>query len=161
MQGVYAVFRFAVLCLASIFVLSAAFAQGNTKDVYQRDTNPDFFKKLPETNPKDLPSRELNGIVRDAYDNPVKGAIVTLTNLKTKAARSFITKEDGRYNFDRVVKADDYEVRARFRGRDSETKKLSTYDPRDKPVLNLRFDKTIDKPEEPASPSASTAKPGR
>jgi hypothetical protein len=161
MQGVHAVFRFTVLCIASLILLSGAFAQGNTKDVYQRETNPDFFKKLPETNPKDLPSRELTGIVRDAYDNPVKGAIVTLTNLKTKAARSFVTKEDGRYTFDRVVKADDYEVRARFRGRDSETKKLSTYDPRDKPTINLRFDKSIDKPEETGSSSASAEKPGR
>ena len=146
-------FRYAVLLVSTLLVLSAAYAQGNTKDVYQRDSNPDFFKKLPEVNPKDLPSREMSGIVRDAYDNPVRGAIVTLTNLKTKAARSFVTKEDGRYNFDRVIKADDYEVRARFRGRNSETKKLTNYDPRNKPVMNLHFDKSIDQPE--AAPAKS------
>ncbi|MDZ7638802.1 MAG: carboxypeptidase-like regulatory domain-containing protein [Bryobacterales bacterium] len=153
-------FRFATVLFATLFLLSAAYAQGNTKEVYQRDTNPDFFKKLPDINPKDVPNREIGGVVRDAYDNPVKGAIVTLTNMKTKAARSFVTKEDGRYAFDRVIKADDYEVRARFRGRDSDTKKLTTYDPRNKPVLNLRFDKSIDEPEEEApSKSAAAKKP--
>ena len=146
-------FRFAILFLSVFFVFTAVYAQGNTKDVYQRDSNPDFFKKLPEVNPKDLPSREMSGIVRDAYDNPVNGAIVTVTNLKTKAARSFVTKEDGRYLFDHVVKADDYEVRARFRGRNSETKKLTTYDPRNKPVMNLHFDKSIDEPEDAPAPA--------
>ena len=125
--------------LAASFVL-CGFAQGNAKDVYQRDTGPGFFKKLPPVNPKDVPMRELAGIVRDADDNPVKGAIVTLTNVKTKAARSFVTKDDGRYSFDRLVKADDYEVHALLKGRKTETKSLSTYDPREKPVLNLRFE---------------------
>lgn len=151
-------FRFVILLASALLMFTAAFAQGNTKDVYQRDTNPDFFKKLPEVNPKDLPSREMSGIVRDAYDNPVRGAIVTLTNLKTKAARSFVTKEDGRYNFDQVIKADDYEVRARFRGRNSETKKLTTYDPRNKAVMNLHFDKSIDEPEAADKPEAAPAK---
>ena len=156
--GGNAVFRLAILFASILILFSAAYAQGNTKDVYQRDSNPDFFKKLPEVNPKDLPSRELSGIVRDSRDNPVKGAIVTLTNLKTKAARSFVTKDDGRYNFDRVIKADDYEVRARFRGRDSETKKLSTYDPRAKAIMNLHFDKSIDEAETAPAPSAEAKK---
>lgn len=152
-------FRFVILFLSILLMFTTAFAQGNTKDVYQRDSNPDFFKKLPEVNPKDLPSRELSGIVRDSDGNPVNGAIVALTNLKTKAARSFVTKEDGRYMFDHVVKADDYEVRARFRGRNSETKKLSTYDPRSKAVMNLHFDKSIEEPEEVPAKSEEAKKP--
>ena len=151
--------RYAILLISVLVAFSAAYAQGNTKDVYQRDSNPDFFKKLPEVNPKDAPSREISGIVRDAYDNPVNGAIVTLTNLKTKAARSFVTKADGRYNFDGVLKADDYEVRARFHGRNSETKKLTTYDPRYKPVMNLHFDKSIDAKEATPAKSEETKKP--
>ena len=153
------VIRNAVLCFATVLAVSFSFAQGNTKDVYQKDTGPGFFKKLPEVNPKDVPSRELKGIVRDVNDNPVQGAIVTVTNLKTKAAKSFVTKADGRYLFDQLIKADDYEVKARFRGRDSETKKLSTFDPREKPVLNLHFEEHPDAKEKEPSESASTTKP--
>ncbi len=151
--------RIAILFVSVFCLLQMAFTQGNTKDVYQRDTGPGFFKKLPEVNPKDQPSRELRGFVRDSRDNPIGGAIVTLTNLKTKAAKSFVTKDDGRYMFDGVIKADDYEVRARFRGRNSETKKLSTYDPRDKAVLNLHFDKSIDEAQAAPSKKAEAAKP--
>lgn len=151
-------FRLLVLT-ASVFILSSgALAQGNTKDVYQRDTGPGFFKKLPEINPKDVPSRELIGIVRDENGDPLKGAIVTVTNLKTKAAKSFVTKDDGRYRFDQLIKADDYEVKARFQGRDTETKSLSTYDPRDKPTLNLQFEKA--EPRKPETNSAASKPSG-
>lgn len=151
--------RSVILVVSILFLFQAAFSQGNTKDVYQRDTGPGFFKKLPEVNPKDQPSRELSGIVRDSRDNPIAGAIVTLTNLTTKAARSFVTKDDGRYSFDRVIKADDYEVRARFRGRNSETKKLTSYDPRNKAVMNLHFDKSIDEAEAAPAPQSEGKKP--
>ncbi|MCZ2153877.1 MAG: carboxypeptidase-like regulatory domain-containing protein [Bryobacterales bacterium] len=151
--------RSVILVVSIFFLFQTAFSQGNTKDVYQRDTGPGFFKKLPEVNPKDQPSRELSGIVRDSRDNPIAGAIVTLTNLTTKAARSFVTKDDGRYSFDRVIKADDYEVRARFRGRNSETKKLTSYDPRNKAVMNLHFDKSIDEAEAAPAPQSEGKKP--
>lgn len=149
-----------VLFLATaVFVLAlCAAAQGNTKEVYQRDTGPGFFKKLPEVNPKDVPSRALTGIVRDANGDPIKGAIVTITNLKTKAGKSFVTKEDGRYRFDLLVKADDYEVKARFQGKDTEVKTLSTFDPRDKPTLNLQFEKAPAATKEKTE--SASAKPG-
>ncbi len=133
--------RALLLTIVVLALTTFTAAQGNTKDVYQRDTGPGFFKKLPEVNPKDVPSRELSGIIRDHHGDPLKGAIVTITNLKTKSAKSFVTKDDGRYRFDLLVKADDYEVKARFQGRDTDSKTLSTYDPRDKPVLNLQFEK--------------------
>lgn len=149
-------FRLLLLTVTVLVISASAFSQGNTKDVYQRDTGPGFFKRMPEVNPKDVPSRELSGIVRDENDDPVKGAIVTVTNLKTKAARSFVTKEDGRYSFDQLIKADDYEVKARLQGRDTETKSLTTFDPRDKPTLNLKFEKDQPAKEKPAETAAKT-----
>ncbi len=144
----------------SLLTLSGMLAaQGNTKDVYQRDTGPGFFKKLPEVNPKDVPSRALIGIIRDENGDPLKGAIVTITNLKTKAARSFVTKEDGRYRFDQLIKADDYEVKARFQGRDTETKSLSTFDPRDKPNINLQFEKQAAAKAEPKTAASASSGP--
>ena len=152
-------FRLLLLTVTVLVISASAFSQGNTKDVYQRDTGPGFFKRMPEVNPKDVPSRELSGIVRDENDDPVKGAIVTVTNLKTKAARSFVTKEDGRYSFDQLIKADDYEVKARLQGRDTETKSLTTFDPRDKPTLKLKFEKDPPAKEKPADTAAKTDTP--
>lgn len=147
-----------LLLAASILLVSAAsFAQGNTKEVYQRDTGPGFFKKMPEINPKDVPSRALTGLVRDEDGEPIKGAIVTVTNLKTKAGKSFVTKADGRYQFDQLIKADDYEVKARFQGRETEAKSLSTFDPREKPVLNLQFEKAPASKSEPATAAAKSS----
>jgi len=151
------VLRFLLLAFATTLLLSTAYAQGNTKEVYQRDTGPAFGKKLPELNPKDVPTRELAGIVRDENDDPVEGAIVHLRNVKTKAGRSFVTKKDGRYKFDQLIKSEDYEVYANRQGRATETKSLSTYDPREKPTLNLRFEKQKSqaKAEQSAKPASN------
>ena len=147
-------FRSLLLTAATTLLAVASFSQGNTKDVYQRDTGPGFFKKMPEINPKDVPSRELNGIVRNEDGDPLKGAIVTVTNMKTKAGRSFVTKDDGRYRFDQLVKSDDYEVKAKLQGKETDTKSLSTYDPREKPTLNLQFQKEAPRKETAESTAA-------
>lgn len=152
----YAVLRFILLAVSVSVLAFSAFGQGNTKDVYQRDSGPGFFKKVPEVNPKDVPSRELAGIVRDENDDPLAGAIVTLTNLKTKASRSFVTKDDGRYRFDQLIKADDYQVQAKMQGRVTEAKSLSTFDPREKPTLNLKFEKAKAEEKKEADTSAKS-----
>ena len=56
------------------------------------------------------------------------GALVTLTNLQKGEKITFITKKDGRYNFDDVAFNVDYEVAARSGNLHSEVKKLSQYD---------------------------------
>lgn len=147
------------LLAVTVFMLALPmFGQGNAKDVYQRDTGPEFGKKLPEINPKHVPTRELKGIIRDENDNPVGGAIVTVKNVKTKVSRSFVTKDDGRYTFDQLIKADDYEVSAKFQGRVTPTKTLSTFDPREKPTLNLKFEKAAtETKKESASSTTSSA----
>ena len=153
--------RLLLFSFAAIFLAAPLMGQGNTKDVYQRDTGPGFFKKLPNLNPKDVPSRELTGIVRDENGDPLESAIVTVTNVKTKAAKSFVTKEDGRYRFDLLIKADDYEVKAKFQGRDTETKTLSSFDPREKPTLNLLFEKEPEKKEKAAESPSKEKKSSR
>jgi hypothetical protein len=44
----YAVLRLTLLAVTVFMLALPMFGQGNAKDVYQRDTGPEFGKKLPE-----------------------------------------------------------------------------------------------------------------
>jgi hypothetical protein len=81
--------------------------------------------------------RNLTGIVLDPDGNPLAGAVVQLKNMKSLQVRSFITQEDGGYSFPGLSKDIDYEVRADFKGGTSPVRKLTIYDTRTKPNINL------------------------
>src|SRR5258708_3995077 len=82
--------------------------------------------------------RWVEGLVTDASDNVVVGAIVKLKDLKTLSVRSFITKDDGKYHFYGLSINSDYEVQADSSGMSSPTRKLSVYDARKSPNLDLK-----------------------
>ena len=86
--------------------------------------------------------RSLEGLVTDASDNVVVGAIVKLKDQKTLSVRSFITKEDGKYHFYGLSINNDYEVQADFNGMSSKTRTLTVYDSRKKPNLDLKVEKS-------------------
>ena len=86
--------------------------------------------------------RLLEGLVTDASDNVVVGAIVKLKDQKTLSVRSFITKEDGKYHFYGLSINNDYEVQADFNGMSSKTRTLTVYDSRKKPNLDLKVEKS-------------------
>ena len=85
--------------------------------------------------------RSLEGLVTDAGDNVVVGAVVKLKDLKTLSVRSFITKDDGKYHFYGLSINDDYEVQADSNGMLSRARMLSVYDSRKKPNLDLKLEK--------------------
>jgi hypothetical protein len=103
---------------------------------------------------KDMRFRAVHGIVKDEHDNPVKGALVNLKNLKTKQTLTFITKQDGRYNFDRLSRDEDYELSAAFHAKTTPVKKLSQFDPQMDSMRILSF-------AEPETPVAVSAKPDK
>ena len=88
--------------------------------------------------------RSLEGLVTDASDNVVVGAIVKLKDQKTLGVRSFITKEDGKYHFYGLSINSDYEVQAISSGTASKARTLSVYDSRKTPNLDLKLE---NKPE--------------
>ncbi|MFN3325936.1 MAG: carboxypeptidase-like regulatory domain-containing protein [Bryobacteraceae bacterium] len=90
--------------------------------------------------PPDPTIRSLEGVVRDADDKIVSGAVVKLKNLKTLQIRSFITQSDGRYTFQSLSKSIDYEVVAEHDGASSPTRTLSVFDDRTKAVINLKLE---------------------
>jgi Carboxypeptidase regulatory-like domain len=85
--------------------------------------------------------RSLEGLVTDAGDNVVIGAVVKLKDLKTLQVRSFITKDDGKYHFYGLSINNDYEVIADSNGMSSKSRTLSVYDSRKKPNLDLKVEK--------------------
>lgn len=101
--------------------------------------NPPLFKG--EKPKKDDASRAVSGAVRDPDDKLLAGAIVKLKDTKSLAIRSFITKDDGAYNFQGLSASVDYEIKAETReGASSATKVLTVYDTRKAAVINLKIE---------------------
>src|SRR5262245_52793937 len=82
--------------------------------------------------------RVVQGTVTDAQDSPIAGAVVQLKNAKTLQVRSFITQENGSYQFHGLDPNVDYTVKADHQGASSPVRTLSSFDSRKKPVINLR-----------------------
>lgn len=83
--------------------------------------------------------RPVSGFVTDADGKPVTGAIVQLKNTRTLQVRSFITREKGDYYFAGLSKDVDYELKAQLEGHTSAAKTLSSFDPKEQPVINLQI----------------------
>ena len=84
--------------------------------------------------------RMVQGIVTDAQDNAIVGAVVQLKNSKTLQVRSFITQDRGSYQFHGLDPNVDYSLKAEYQGASSSTKTLSSFDSRKQPVINLKID---------------------
>lgn len=76
----------------------------------------------------------------DSAGQPLEGALVTLTNTKTNAKNTFITKPDGRYSFEELSLTVDYQLQARFKALSTEMRKISQYDPNVNTVRILQVD---------------------
>jgi len=89
---------------------------------------------------KDKPQgRLLSGKVLDPQDNPVVGAIVYLSNMRTHAVKSYIVGQDGSYRFPGLSTVD-YEVYAQFNGHKSGTRSVSQFDDRSEVYIDLKID---------------------
>ena len=85
--------------------------------------------------------RVVQGTVVDEQEKPVSGAVVQIKDSKTLKVRSFITREDGSYQFHGLDPNVDYALKADHQDRTSDSRILSSFDNRKKPVMNLKLDK--------------------
>jgi hypothetical protein len=85
------------------------------------------------------PTRVVSGIVSDASENPISGAVVTLTDLQNGKKMAIFTGQTGTYQFSDLEITRDYEVQATYKGVSSRVRRISTIDPRNRIVLNLRI----------------------
>ncbi len=83
--------------------------------------------------------RLLLGKVLDQQDNPVVGAIVYVTNMRTHAVKTYIVGQEGSYRFPGLSTVD-YEVYAQYNGHKSDTKSVSQFDDRSEVYVDLRID---------------------
>jgi hypothetical protein len=83
--------------------------------------------------------RSVTGVVTNDDGQPVPGAVVQLKNMKTLQVRSFIAKEKGEYYFNDLSTDIDYEFRAEWNGKSSNTRTLSTFDSHPAVVMNLQL----------------------
>jgi hypothetical protein len=102
------------------------------------------FSAIPgvASDKKDKPiGRLLYGKVLDPQDNPVPDAVVYVTNIRTRAVKTYIVGPDGTYRFPALSISVDYEIYAQYKGRKSDTKSVGQFDDRPQVYLNLKVDK--------------------
>jgi hypothetical protein len=119
-----------VKCVSAAFacLVLSGLASGQISDPNPAQKPSVFLGGPKDKKEKNPTSKTLRGTVTDDAGKPLGGALVTLTNLKSKEKKTFITKTDGRYIFDGLSFTVDYEVAARFKDEQSELRKLSQYD---------------------------------
>lgn len=83
--------------------------------------------------------RSVTGVVTNDDGSPVPGAIVQLKDMKTLQVRSFIAKDKGEYYFNGLSTDTDYEFRAEWNGKSSNTRRLSSFDSHPAVILNLQL----------------------
>jgi hypothetical protein len=110
-----------ILALALILMIAATVAAA-----------PGPFKDEPQ-------SKVLTGRVLDQDDNPIAGAVVYLTNTRTRAVKTYIAGHDGDYRFPGIASNTDYEVYAQSQGRKSDVKSVSQFDSRNQINVNLKI----------------------
>ena len=93
----------------------------------------------PEKKEKPITSRNLSGQITDNNDNPISDAIVYLKDTKTLSIKSYVSQKDGSYRFNALSMNNDYEVYAQKNEKKSPTKKLSQFDSRGEPRINLKI----------------------
>lgn len=87
----------------------------------------------------DKPTRSVKGIVTDELENLLPGAVVQLKNTKTLQVKSFILNKQGSYYFHGLDLNVDYELKALYKGSDSRTRTVSTFDNRKELVYNFKI----------------------
>lgn len=81
--------------------------------------------------------REVSGVVLDSHHGPLRGAVVQLEDESTTAITTFLTDQDGHYNFKHISANDDYRLSATYRGHRSKSKELSRFSSKTAPVVRL------------------------
>ena len=108
--------------------------------IVPQQKTPPIFQGEKKNKDDESKARSLSGVVRDDKENAAEGAVVQLKDTKSLQVRSFITKEDGTYQFHGLSSDVDYQVKADRRGAASSVKTLSVFDSRKNPVIHLKLE---------------------
>lgn len=115
------------ICIATILFCAVLNAQHK---------NPEVPRGAEDTN-----TRTVQGVVTNAANQPVEGAVVQLENTKTLQIRSFITQKDGMYHFAGLGTDVEYKLKADYDGVSTSWKTLSVFNTKKTAVINLKLKK--------------------
>lgn len=87
--------------------------------------------------PTQITTRTLSGTVTDTSHEPIRGAVVELRNVASREVVTYITEQNGEYNFKRLDGNADYEVWVVFRSYHSPTHSISKFDSHMTKVINF------------------------
>lgn len=83
--------------------------------------------------------RSVQGRVVNSEGDPIRSAIVYLSDVRTMDVESYITQNDGAYRFEEMSPDDDYKVWAQLGNKKSKTRTLSSFDDRKVFYVNLEI----------------------
>ena len=89
---------------------------------------------------RDTSVRNVEGVVSLPGGAPAVAAVVQLKNLKNLQIRSFITDEQGKYQFQNLSTNMDYELTATHNDLVSQKRTLSVFDTRLDAIVNLQLE---------------------
>lgn len=84
--------------------------------------------------------RAVEGTVQDSAGAPVNGAIVQLKDTKSLQIRSFITRDNGAFVFQGIKKSVEYELKAKFKNKESKARLLTIFDDRQRANIDLKIE---------------------
>lgn len=82
-------------------------------------------------------TKTVQGEVLDSGNNPIVGASVELTDVTRGKTLGIYSEAGGLYHFADLNPADDYQVRATYKGQQSDVRHVSSLDDEGTRVLNL------------------------
>jgi hypothetical protein len=133
------------------FVLSSAVFAQQAPKTDPRDRRDRLFGP-PESKAKNA-TRSVEGLVIDKDGEPVKGAVVRVRNMKTNAVRYVTTKADGGYHFEGLARTIEYHVHATYGDIRSRSHSITSMDPSQRTILNLRVESPRRDKTKPPIPS--------
>ncbi len=84
-------------------------------------------------------SKTVSGLVLDKDENGIAGATIELTDVQTGKKVTIVSEEGGRYKFSDLQPTHDYELQAKDEGLESQLRKVSSFDSRNRLVINLKI----------------------
>lgn len=84
-------------------------------------------------------TKTVSGRVFDGQGKGIANAVVSLTDLTSKKKVVLYSGQDGSFQFSGLSFNDDYEIRATYNGESSQDRKVSSWDTRDRLVMNLHI----------------------
>ena len=136
--------RFPVWAVAMVTALVfawLAFAQGKSGETQPPSPNPPLFRGDRKGKGDDENVRSVQGVVRNANEQPQESAVVKLKDTKSAQVRSFVTQTDGAYRFYGLSTNIEYQIWADHGGMTSNQRTLSVFDSRRQILLDLKVDK--------------------